>query len=334
MDRAAYDAVRTGVGALDCSELGRLAICGPDRYTWLQGMVSNDTRLLTGPQPYLPAFVLDPTGHILSDVALVDVGTGSAISVAVGSPVVLLELPAVNLQKISAVLDRLLVMEDVTITDATASSACLSLQGPGADAALERLRPLPALAGATSVRTDRTGSGGWSLYLPLGELAVALGAARQIGPVVDAQTADLLRIEAGIPIYGRDMDETTLAMEAGQASTHISLTKGCYVGQEIVARIEARGHTNRKLTGLLSVAGGPLAPGVRLMASGEGADASREVGRITSAAPESPATGGRPIALGYVRREHLEPGSRLLTTDGVQVEVTPLPFYRAPRGGA
>jgi folate-binding Fe-S cluster repair protein YgfZ len=114
--------------------------------------------------------------------------------------------------------------------------------------------------------------------------------------------------------------------------THISLTKGCYVGQEIVARIDSRGHTNRALTGLLVLGETLPVAGEKLFAEDMFGD-GKEVGWVTSVAPISPAAGGRPIALAYVRHEQRSTGAwlRIGSADsGRRAEVADLPFYRKP----
>jgi folate-binding protein YgfZ len=133
---------------------------------------------------------------------------------------------------------------------------------------------------------------------------------------------DVVRIEAGIPVYGRDMTEETLPLEANLEAA-LSYTKGCYIGQEVIARIEARGHVNRKLVGLLL--SGEILPesGAKIVSP------QREVGWITSAT-YSPAR-QQNIALGYVRREALAPGTRLAVhTHGLTISATveALPFYK------
>ena len=136
---------------------------------------------------------------------------------------------------------------------------------------------------------------------------------------VDAATADAIRIEAGVPVFHRDMDEDTIPLEAGIESRAISLTKGCYVGQEVIIRVLHRGHGRvaRKLVGLVM-------EGTAVPAAGTGVRADeRDAGKVTSAAL-SPAL-GRPIALAYVQRDFVSPGTRL-TVDGAPATVTALPF--------
>ena len=141
---------------------------------------------------------------------------------------------------------------------------------------------------------------------------------------IDPQTAEALRIEAGVPLFHRDMDEETIPLEAGIEGRAISFTKGCYVGQEVVIRVLHRGHGRvaRKLVGIAIT--GPQAPpaGARIR-SGD-----REIGEVTSSAV-SPAL-QHPIALGYVHRDFVEPGTTI-TVDGMDGTVSALPFVR--RGG-
>ena len=137
------------------------------------------------------------------------------------------------------------------------------------------------------------------------------------------ETLDVARIEAGIPIYGCDMTAETIPIEANLDAA-ISYTKGCYIGQEVISRIEARGHVNRKLVGLLLQEEVLPEPGATI------ASPQREVGWITSAT-FSPAR-QQHIALGYVRREVLTPGTPLkVHTHGITLGATveDLPFYKA-----
>lgn len=329
-----YRAVREEVGLIDRSEVGKLALTGPDRLTWLQGMVSNDTRVLAGGGNRVQACVLDPTGHVMSDLALIAVPGNHPLTAALGLPAadfVLAELPRTNVAKIMSVFDRLLIMEDVEIADMSEALGCFSLQGPQARQAAEKFAGGNILA----VPADHTGSGGMDLYFPAPEAAVVRARLTDAGIVaVGEEEEEVLRVEAGIPQYDADIDESVIALEANLGPTHISLAKGCYVGQEIIARIDSRGHTNRALTGLIVQGEKFPAPGDKIFTLPTSDEPSeRETGRITSVAAWSPAAGGRPIALGYVRHEHRAPGTPLQTRgEGGEtlLTVTELPFYRAP----
>lgn len=132
-------------------------------------------------------------------------------------------------------------------------------------------------------------------------------------PSAGADDWELSRIEAGIPRWPAEFGDTVLAPELGIYAIHISTTKGCYIGQEIVARIQARGHTNRRLCRLTARSGRESLVGAELLAEDGGA----AVGRITSAA-DNGTDPGVAIALGFVRHEHAGPGRLLHTTNGVE----------------
>lgn len=337
-------AVRESIGWWRREDVGFLAISGPDRFTWLQGMVSNDTRLLAnGRTERLPVCFLDATGHILSDGVLVTVPATHRFAEAIGlkEDFLLAELPKTTVARILAHLDRLLIMENVDLADISAKIAALTLQGPAAATHIGRATwASRTRRGATfwsaiefacrTTAADHTGSGGLDLYTDLDNVMVVRNALRTLTATeIDAETVETLRVEAGLPRYGIDMDETVLAPEANLTG-YISLTKGCYVGQEIVARIDARGHTNRALTGLILEGPDLPAPGTKLFFFSE-TDAPRDTGRLTSVVASSPAVGGRAIALGYVRHEHREPGTRLVIGDaGGEAVVADLPFYTRP----
>ncbi len=367
-------AAREGIGFINRAEVGKLAITGADRFSWLQGMISNDvTRLKNGAfDGFFQACVLDATGHLLTDLSLVPVraaNSGENLASALGLPnedFLLADLPRVNLEKIKAVFDRFLIMEDVEIHDVTAQLGCVALLGPMARAKLDEegdsaeRDPLAGCRDFTVTMSANYGAPGFNIYFPVAQ-ETRMQAALARADVTEIQSAaqEILRVEAGLPKYGADMDETTIALEAGLGPTHISLTKGCYVGQEIIARIESRGHTNRALTGFVvenvanvgmevggaasvnvdgetrapsGTGGGLPEPSDKLFAETENGE-WRETGRITSVLSASPAMDGRTIALGYARHEHRAPGASVRVEGrDVRLTVVELPFYRGPSG--
>jgi folate-binding protein YgfZ len=211
----------------------------------------------------------------------------------------------------------------------------VSVQGPGAPAILATvaghaldLAPHAhveaTLAGAAARVVQRAEFGAlpgyfiWTAPPHAGDIQAALRAAGAVP--VDHDVAEILRVEAGVPAYGQDVDESVLLPETGLEQM-VSYTKGCYIGQELVARVKYRGHVNRALTGLRLEGERVPAPGAVVVAG------DREIGRITSAARSLGL--GVPIALGYVRREHREPGESVtvrLGDDLAPARVAALPF--------
>jgi len=162
---------------------------------------------------------------------------------------------------------------------------------------------------------------GLDVVLPAGSRTSASDVLRALaeasgGAAATPEDLDVVRIERGVPVYGREITGDTLPQETGQQDRAISFSKGCYTGQEVVARIHYRGKVNRHLRGLRAETGTALAAGVGLSADG------KTVATVTSATT-SPRLG--PIGLGYVRREH-EPGDRVTAPDGSTVAITALPF--------
>ncbi len=326
---AEHEAVRERVGVIDRSQRGRVEATGRDRAAFLHGMLSNDIKGLT-PGQGCPAAFLDAHGKL---VAL--------LAVHCLADRLVLELDRQLVATTLATLDRFLISERVEFEDVSDGQGILTLSGPAARTTVEKLaeQALPDLRPAhharidvdgevlVVVRSEETGEEGYDLWaspgaLPLlWERAVAAGA-----QPVGREAWNVLRVEAGVVWHGVDVDASTLIMEAPLEHAY-SLTKGCYIGQEVVARVSYRGHVNRKIAGFAFLDARLPAPGAAVLADG------KEVGRITSAVV-SPAL-GRAVALGFLRREHAEPGTRVeVASDAgpLTAEVAALPFYR--RAGA
>lgn len=313
--RAEYDAVRRpgGVGVMDRTPRALLRLTGPDRQAFLQGMVTNDI-LALGPGQGCRAAFLDTTGHLLADLRVWN--TPEALLVETDPQVVV---------RLLQTLDLYLIMEDVQIADVSAEWVRLSVLGAGANAAVSALLPaplppdLPPMTLQAVVFADNAPGfaaaaapgtvPGLDLWLPAASAPALWEALLSQGVVpVGERAADTLRIEAGDAAWGRELTEAVLLPEADLPGT-VSYTKGCYVGQEIIARLHARGHANRLLRGILLPPDSPVPhAGATLHAPEHGPDAGREIGRITSAAA-SPLFGGCALALGFVRREFVEPGT-------------------------
>jgi folate-binding protein YgfZ len=320
-----WAAVRRHAGLLDGRNRRLLSLIGGDRVTFLQGMISNDVAKLTdGDGTY--AALLTIQGKLVSD-----------LYVYVLADRLILDVPAGRHDAVRAALDRYIVADDVEFEDRTLDSL-LAVEGPQAatilasvaDTPVDGLRPWAhrecVIGGRTfrCLAVSQTGEKGFRLLgnpdevTPLWQSLLGAGATP-----VGLDTLGVLRLEAGIPWFGIDMDEDTLVMEVGLEGA-ISFTKGCYLGQEVVERVAARGHVNRKLGGL--IAAGPVIPsaGTPLIYAG------KEVGLVTSAA-HSPAL-DRVIALGYLHRGACEPGTTVhagLGSDQLEMTVTERPFYRS-----
>lgn len=302
-----HRAVRVGAGLLERPERGLLHVTGPDAAAWLQGLVSNDVRLLQQVGDRLQACQLDARGHMVADLTLVRLEEG-----------ILVEMDASLLAPLTALWDDLLVMEDAALRDVSEEWKCFSVQGPRAREAAADIR----FDGMFTVIADHTGSGGLDFYVPADRAVLFWERLADKAQPVGTEVAEVLRVEAGIPRHLVDTDSSVIPVEAGLEATHISYTKGCYLGQEIIARLQSRGHTNRALAGLLLEQ--MVEPGSLLTLRDE---PNRPVGRITSVVHSIAL--GRPIALGYVRHEHRANGTSLIVPKGdrrVSAEVCGLPF--------
>lgn len=295
---AGYEAVRQpgGVAVWNRSPRGLLEVRGSDRVSFLQGMVSNDVAALT-PGESCHAALLDSTGHILADLR-VHAFTASLI----------IETDPERLSTLSETLDKFLIMEDVAMTDVSAQWAIFSLLGEG----VGRMTDLPGEVR----RLAFTLAPGFDLWVPVANAPALQAALLGAGAVtLNEDAIEALRVEAGVPAWGRELTSSVLLPEAGMEDA-VSYTKGCYIGQEIVARLHARGHANRALCWILLASDAPIPPpGAGVHVPEDGPEPGREIGRITSAVT-APRFGGCALALAYVRREYWEEG----TAVSVQIE--------------
>jgi folate-binding protein YgfZ len=318
-----YTALRSGAGVIDRSGLGRIVLTGSDRRSYLQGLLTNDIAALSaGTGCY--AALLTAQGRMIADMRVLELGDA-----------VLLEVSPHVTETVRAHLERFVFSEDVEVRDVTSDRAEIGIYGPGAGAIVSLVAKADLdrspLFGSTQttfdgspllvVRSDEAGVDGYDLIV---DRAAAEALMRALigagGAPVDEEAAEAVRIEAGRPRFGQDMNEDTIPLEAGIEDRAISRTKGCYVGQEVIIRVLDRGHGRvaRRLVGLSLPPGAAVpAPGAHI-ASGE-----REIGRVTSAV-FSPAL-GRPIALGYVHRDFVAPGTEVSIEDTPAV-VAAIPF--------
>lgn len=309
-------AARTGVAAIDRSSRGKILVRGNDRLAFLHNMLSNSISTLS-PGKGCRAELLDERGHILGD-----------LRVYVGAEDVRIDLEPGRADLVRATLEKYVIMDDATLEDVSAATAHFTVTGPATAGLIGALggevprdlwshgiAPLGGV-GAWIARTHWASTSDLDIFVPAGDRESLQAVLEKAGATTIGDAAfEVLRIEAGVARQGAELDDV-IALEARlDKEGAVSFTKGCYMGQEVMARIDSRGHVNRLLVGL--ALGAETVPGTHIKVDG------KDVGRITSAA-FSP-TLGKTIALGYIRREHSEPGAAVTVGD-VSGVVAALPF--------
>lgn len=317
-------AVRRGVGLFRLRDRALLAVRGADRVRWLDGMLSNDVaQLAPGPiRSGCYALLLSPQGRILADFHVLQRGEE-----------LWLETARTGFASIRARLERHVIADDVTLVDRSDELARLALEGAAAETLLAQLLGrAPGLAPECGAEFDLGGQRvfaaafGWSgapafqLFVAAQAEAALLARLRErAGPLGllegDAEVLEILRIEAGVPALHRELDEQVLPPETGLMARAVSLTKGCYTGQEIVARLVSRGAESHRLVGL-RFAADPPAPDAEIRAGGQ------RIGEVTSSCRSAQAGA---IGLGFVRRPWDAPGTQV-EVDGSAARVAALPL--------
>ena len=327
---AEYAAVRDGgAGLIDLSSRGRVLVTGSESLQFLNGLITNDMKTLE-PNRWMPAAFPNVQGRLLASVRILH----QAISDNANG--YLLDTETATHDQVLKTVQRFTFAGDFHVDDLTSHTALLSLQGSGSAAimatifgtkaaALERNHLLPARwqdQTVSIIRATHTGEDGFDLLVEdaaavaLWESLAAAGA-RAVG----FEALEILRIEAGLPRFGVDMDETNVVTETGLDEA-VSFTKGCYIGQEIIARIKYRGHVAKKLSGLLFDGTASIDHGSKVKTADD-----KEIGRVTSAT-FSPRL-GRAIALGYVKYDYLAPGTEVMVgsvASQLPARVVELPF--------
>jgi tRNA-modifying protein YgfZ len=291
-----YELLTESAGQVDRSDRSKFLVRGTEAADFLQGQVSNDVEALA-PGRGCYAAILNAKGKLRTDLRVLRGGDFFWLDTeAIGHPVLRHMLETYSLGR------------EVSYEDVTSTRELVSLIGPGARAALDAQPPEEehafvegehGLYVSTHLGVDVIGEPGLDL---------------RIEPV-SAETAECLRIESGRPRLGHDMDAETMPQEAGINDRAVSFTKGCYVGQETVARLHYKGKPNRHLRGLRLAE--PVERGTDILLG------ERVVGRVASNCV-SPRFG--PIALALLRRE-AEPGAEV-KVNGTTAEVVRLPFTR------
>jgi tRNA-modifying protein YgfZ len=305
-----YRALRESAGIVDRSERAQLLARGGEAADYLQGQLTNDLEALS-PGTGCYAALLDRKGHMRADLRVVMLGADE----------LWLDAEAIAAAALIRHLETYKIGRDVEIVDVGAERALVSMIGPGASE-LSGAGPLaPEHAhrelevGGARCRAIATDLGIDLITADFDAAAVRAALVEAGAAEVSEAAAEILRVESGRPRFGAEMTEATIPAEAGIDERAVSFTKGCYIGQETVARLHYKGKPNRHLRGLRFSAPAQGGEGLQL---GE-----KEVGTVGSAAV-SPAFG--PIGLAILRRE-AEPGTTLAVgEDGVTAEVVALPF--------
>ena len=298
-----YSSVRDGgAGVIDLSSRGRILVSGSEAVTFLNGLVTNDMKSLEL-NSWMPAAFANVQGRLLAAVRIIHSADGFLIDIEESTRAAVMKL-----------IERFTLAGDFKVADLTGETANLTVQGQSARDVIEQVLGAPAAdlgrqksltcepqgVVVTLIRATHTAEDGFDIFFNRDHLPTMFAALTNAGArSVSKETFETLRIEAGVPRYGIDMDETNVVTETNLDDA-VSFTKGCYVGQEIIVRIKHRGHVAKKLTGLiLSDANSP--PLGAQVSSVDG----KEIGRITSST-FSPKL-DRAIALAYVKYDYLAP---------------------------
>jgi folate-binding protein YgfZ len=342
-----YAAVREcGAGLLDLSSRGRILVGGTEAVQFLNGLITNDMKTLAVGS-WMPAAFPNVQGRLIASVRVVrlaDEVNGTDKNVC---PAFLLDTEAETHEQVLKTIQRFTFAGDFRVTDITNQTALISLQGKtapevmrsilgekAASLAVNRTMQIVQIAQqgevtgdvfdrVTVLRATHTGEHGFDLIVNSEQApgiwkALQKAGARPLG----YEALEILRIEAGHPRYGVDMDETNVVTEA--LDDAVSYTKGCYIGQEIIARIKYRGHVAKRLSGVLFDGPARVAAGATIKSAED-----KEIGRITSST-YSPHL-GRTVALGYLKYDFTAPGTSVAVISGegkLPGQVIELPFLR------
>jgi folate-binding protein YgfZ len=336
-----YAAVREGgAGIIDLSPRGRMLVSGTEAVQFLNGLITNDMKTLAANSWMLAAFP-NVQGRLIAGVRVVrlnDEQTGKNVC-----PIFLIDTEPATHERVLKTIERFTLAGDFRVTDITSQTALLSVQGNKATNVVRSVLGEGAAgidtsgaielswqhgettAAVTVIRATHTIADAFDLIVNADQAGALWDALHNAGArPVGYDALEMLRVEAGLPRYGVDMDDTNVVTETGLDDA-VSYTKGCYVGQEIIARIKYRGHVAKKLSGLVFDPAQKVAAGVAIK-SADG----KEIGRTTSVT-YSPHLGCT-IALGYLKYDYLAPGTGVKIIAGDQelsAQVTELPFVRA-----
>ncbi|HEY3104059.1 MAG TPA: glycine cleavage T C-terminal barrel domain-containing protein [Pyrinomonadaceae bacterium] len=324
---AEYSAVRDGAaGLIDLSYRGRILVSGSEAVMFLNGLITNDMKSLAV-NAWMPAAFANVQGRLLAAVRVIHRPDGF-----------LIDTESETRDAVIKLVERFTLAGDFKVTDLSTEMAVLSVQGTkaadvvrsvlGEDAAhLQRKSAATAQfesAAVTVIRDTHTAEDGFDLFVEANAAQQLREALTNTGvTVIGEDTLEMLRIEAGIPRYGIDMDENNVVTETNLDDA-VSFTKGCYIGQEIIVRIKHRGHVAKKLAGVILDEATPAPRNSKIISNDE-----KEIGRVTSST-FSPRL-KRAIALVFLKYDYLAPGTnvKVIAADFEAVgTVAELPFVR------
>jgi folate-binding protein YgfZ len=293
----------------DLSQRAKFRITGADRLRFLNGQITNDLRK-TSETSAIEACVLNAKGK-----------TDAHIYVSAPGDSFLVDVASDLRETLKIRLERYVIADDVRIEDVTEQLSLFHVLSQQA----------PALEHGRIVSVRRFAEPGWDIWGDAAQHRVSLEKLSSQRALCDSNAAEIMRIEQGVPTWGRELTKDIIPIEANLEQRAIDYQKGCYIGQEVISRIKMSGQTNKRLCGLISLDDLPLQPGMKLAAPSA---TVKEIGWITSATRSE--TIGKEIALGYVKRGFNNAGTKLdVVTTGdsgfkdsqpIRVEVVPLPF--------
>jgi aminomethyltransferase len=316
---AEFRALLQGSALFDLSWQAKLVLSGEDRVRWLNGMVTNNIRDLA-PGHGVYSFLLNAQGHNQGDLTAYNRGD-----------YLLVTTDRAQAPAIAATFDRYIIMDDVEVADIGDKLGAVGIAGPKAREVLtaagidvfqlEAGQVIDTVwheLGISVARSVQPLMDGYEVWLASENIDKVWDALVQAGAMpVGTDALELYRIARGVPRHGVDLRERDLAQETGQQHA-LNFSKGCYIGQEIVERVRARGNVHRAFVGF-EVQGNPPPAGTKIRAN------DKDMGEITSAARVPFPGGERTLALGYLRREVAAPGTTV-EIGGQVATVQTLPF--------
>ncbi len=294
---------------VDLSERAKFRITGTDRLRFLNGQITNDLRKASETSA-IEACILNAKGK-----------TDAHIFVSASEESFWVDAAADLRETLKVRLERYVIADDVQIEDVTDQFLLFHLLS----------KQPPALEFGRIVSVHRFAEPGWDIWVEVAQHGASLEELSLRWTLRDSDAAEVMRIEQGIPRWGREVTAEIIPIEANLEQRTIDYQKGCYIGQEVISRIKMSGQTNKRLCGLISVDDIPLQQGMKLVAPSV---PGKEVGWITSATRSE--TIEKEIALGYVKRGFNSAGTRLAVfamedseptpVGAIAIEVVPLPF--------